>query len=149
MHLTRKSDYALRGLAFLASRPQGVAVSLAEIAETQGLPSSFLAKVFHKLNRDGVVTAVRGPGGGYTLARPPSSTTILQIIESVEGPRLHDRCLLWDRTCGEARACALHDHVKMFVPELVRVLAEISLAKYVDESASLEHAASTTTAATI
>jgi Rrf2 family iron-sulfur cluster assembly transcriptional regulator len=139
MHLTRKSDYALRGLAFLASRPQGVAVSLAEIAEAQGLPSRFLAKVFQKLNREGVVTAVRGPGGGYTLARPPSSTTILQIIESVEGPRLDDRCLLWDRPCGEARACALHDRVKMFVPELVRVLAEISLAKYVDESASLEH----------
>jgi Rrf2 family iron-sulfur cluster assembly transcriptional regulator len=124
-------------------------VSLAEIAEAQGLPSRFLAKVFQKLNREGVVTAVRGPGGGYTLTRPPSSTTILQIIESVEGPRLHDRCLLWDRPCGEAGACALHDHLKVLVPELVRVLAEMSLAKYVDESASLEHPASTTTVTTI
>src|SRR6266496_4123522 len=67
MQLTRESVYAIQGLAFLAQQPSGGAVALADVAATQNLPRSFLAKIFQKLARHGVLAAGRGPASGYVL----------------------------------------------------------------------------------
>ncbi|MBI3082393.1 MAG: Rrf2 family transcriptional regulator, partial [Gemmatimonadetes bacterium] len=71
MHLTRGSEYALRGLTVLASHPRGEAVSLADIAATQSTPAAYLAKVFQRLVRYGLLVAAPGRGHGYALARAP------------------------------------------------------------------------------
>ncbi|MCH8937355.1 MAG: Rrf2 family transcriptional regulator, partial [Gemmatimonadetes bacterium] len=64
MNLTRESEYALKGLAWLATHPPGDVVPLVEIAEVQQLPSTFLAKIFQKLARHGLLESDRGRGSG-------------------------------------------------------------------------------------
>lgn len=136
MHLTIASEYALRGLAFLATCPPGAVVALADIAEAQDLPSSFLAKIFQKLHRHGLIAAPRGRRCGYRLARSPASITIRQILEIVEGPHLQQRCLLWLEDCRDENPCHLHDRLKL-VPEIEWILDRITLAEYVDELGDL------------
>ena len=133
MHLTRESEYALRGLAFLASRDSSDVVSLAEIAAAQQLPRTFLAKIFQKLMPHGFITAQRGRGSGYALARPPSEITMRQIFEAVEGHQLHQQCLMWRQPCRDDQPCPLHRHVKDMVPQLEEILERITLADYVAE----------------
>ncbi len=133
MHLTRESEYALRGLAFLASCPPGAVVSLRDIAAGQDLPTTFLAKIFQKLTRHGFVTAQRGRGRGYFLSVPAHSITLRQILEAIEGPRLHHQCLLWPGDCRDEQPCPLHHRLRKFVPELQWILDHITLEEYVRE----------------
>jgi Rrf2 family protein len=144
MHLTRESEYALRGLVVLTSCPTGATLTLAEIAEAKNLPSTFLAKIFQKLARHGLVVAARGPGRGYTLARSPSSITIYDILESVEGPSLSQQCLLWNRRCADTDPCPLHHHVRVLLPKLDQILRHITLADYAEELTTLERQAQPT-----
>jgi len=135
MQLTRESEYALQGLAVLASHPVGDVIPLSRIAETQSLPTSFLAKIFQKLARHGLLSAGRGPGSGYALARPAASITLREILESVEGPEIFQHCLLW--TGREDRdPCPLHEYVAPALTALVARLESVTLDQY---AASSQH----------
>ncbi len=137
MHLTKESEYALRGLAFLATCPPGAVVALPDIAEAQALPSTLLAKIFEKLNRHGLIVAQRGRRQGYRLARSPAAITLRQILEIVEGPRLLQRCLLWHGDCRDENPCPLHHRLKSVVLEIEWILDRVTLAEYVDELGDL------------
>ncbi len=147
MQLTKGSEYALRGLAVLASHPLGEAVSLADIAATQSIPAAFLAKVFQRLVRHGILIAAPGRGNGYALARPPAEISVRQILEGVEGPRLFQHCLLWRSHRADSGPCPLHDHLKGFLSTLTVRLERISLADYAATSAPDAHCTPTASGA--
>lgn len=90
----------------LASVPDGEVRALSRIAESQQLPASFLAKIFQKLARQGLLSAARGPGSGYALARPATSITIREILEIVEGKerRRSSQTAVRDRSVGAKRS---------------------------------------------
>jgi Rrf2 family protein len=134
MQLTRESVYAIQGLAFLARQPSRGAVALADVAAAQNLPTSFLAKIFQKLARHGVLAAGRGRASGYVLTRSPDSITMREILVAVEGPGALQRCLLWSGLCDDEHPCPLHFRLGRFRPALESLLAGITLADYVTES---------------
>ncbi len=134
MNLTRESEYALKGLAVLAMRPVGDVVPLAEIAEVQQLPGTFLAKIFQKLARHGLLEADRGRGSGYMLRGAPSGIRIRDVLEAVEGPMALKRCLLWTGHCSETEPCPLHHRLEPFRTQLDQMLNEVTLAEYVEVS---------------
>lgn len=137
MQLTRDSEYALEGLAFLATMPDGVLVPLATVADARRLPASFLAKIFQRLARHGLLNADRGRCRGYGLARPPRSITIREVLEAVEGPRLLQRCLLWRAHCDDdLNPCPLHYRLKVLKPALASVLETTTLAEHAGGFAS-------------
>ncbi len=84
MKLSAKGRYAVIALADLASIESTRPITLAEIAERQEISLSYLEQLFAKLRRHGVVKGVRGPGGGYSLARSASQTSIADIILAVD-----------------------------------------------------------------
>lgn len=127
MRLTRESEYALLGLAFVASRPSGEVVPLAEIAAARRLPRTFLAKTFQKLARHGLLVAHRGPGRGYALARHPAGISLREVLEAIEGPELFSRCLFWSTHCTDTNPCLLHQHLRGLVPEVSSVLERLTL----------------------
>lgn len=138
MHLTKKSKYALLGLAYLVSRDRGTTVPLAEVAEAQALPATFLAKIFQELARHGVLEADRGRGSGYMLSRPPAEVRVREVVEAVEGPMALKQCLLWSNDCGEEDPCPLHYRLEQFHAQLDDVLNEITLADYADKTAHVK-----------
>ncbi len=134
MNLTRESEYALKGLARLATYPVGTTVPMAEIAAEQQLPTSFLAKIFQKLARHGLLDAERGRGSGYMLSREPAGIGVREILEAVEGPMALNHCLLWSGHCNDSEPCPLHHRLKPFRSQLVQMLNELTLAEYVEVS---------------
>jgi Rrf2 family protein len=136
MRLTRETEYALRGLIALARRPRGTAVPLSGLAGADDLPASFLAKIFQKLARHGIVQARRGAGRGYTLAIAPEAVTVLEVIEAVEGSDYLDRCLFWGGRCGGSNPCLLHDRWASLKPQLQALLEGTTLADLTATSAS-------------
>ena len=84
MKLSTKGRYAMVALADLAlAKPEDL-VSLAEISKRQDISLAYLEQLFVKLRRAGLVEAVRGPGGGYRLARIPSEIRVSEVMEAVE-----------------------------------------------------------------
>ncbi|EKD49687.1 MAG: transcriptional regulator, BadM/Rrf2 family [uncultured bacterium] len=86
MKLTKKSDYGVRGLIYLARKPEKKTVLTSEVSEAQNIPQSFLNKIFQKLAKAGILRSYRGYGGGFSLAKRPSEITLRRIIEVLEGP---------------------------------------------------------------
>ena len=86
MKLSRASTYALHALAYLAEQGEERPVASHDIARARGIPERFLLKVLKPLADRGILQSLKGPRGGYRLARPVSKITILEVIETVEGP---------------------------------------------------------------
>ena len=84
MKLSTKGRYAMVALADLALARPGDRVSLAEVSKRQDISLPYLEQLFVKLRRAGLVEAVRGPGGGYRLARSPDAIRVSEVLEAVE-----------------------------------------------------------------
>lgn len=111
MKLSTKGRYAVMALVDLASHDGSRPVSLADIAERQEISLSYLEQLFAKLRRGGLVSSVRGPGGGYLLAHPAGETRISDIILAVDEPIRATRCMPGQPLgCrGNQSRCQTHD----------------------------------------
>jgi Rrf2 family protein len=107
LRISRKIDYGLRAMIYLASIPADDIVPFREIARQMVVPEDFLAKILKTLVDQGLVRSTRGPHGGYALARPASDISFLEVIEAVEGPIALNVCLDGDDACGKASACTM------------------------------------------
>lgn len=127
MELTRKGEYAIRGILFLARQPKGKLSLAGEIADASGVPKTFLAKILQDFTKVGLVNSFRGTGGGFTLARPPDSITLREVVEAVEGPVLPNRCLIDAGSCERDASCLVHPVWKRVRDEIVRILDGVTI----------------------
>ena len=86
MRLTRASQYAIYALVYMASQKENHPVASHVAAKAQGIPERFLLKVLKPLVSARVLMSIKGPNGGYRLARQPNEITMLEILEAVDGP---------------------------------------------------------------
>jgi len=86
MKLTRASSYALHAVAFMAQQQTKRPVASHHIADARGIPERFLLKVLKPLVTARVLRSIKGPNGGYELARPADEISLLEILEAVDGP---------------------------------------------------------------
>ena len=84
MKLSTKGRYAMVALAELALQPEGTRMSLTDLSERQKISLPYLEQLFVKLRRAELVESVRGPGGGYMLARPSSEIRVAEILAAVD-----------------------------------------------------------------
>ncbi|PWE17298.1 Rrf2 family transcriptional regulator [Marinicauda salina] len=123
MKLSTKGRYAVMAMVDLADSAADRPVPLADIASRQAISLSYLEQLFAKLRRADIVHAVRGPGGGYQLARPAADTRVADIMLAVEEPVDVTRCRNGAKGCMEnGRRCATHDlwdelgrHIHLFL----------------------------------
>jgi Rrf2 family iron-sulfur cluster assembly transcriptional regulator len=99
MILSTKGRYAVMAMVDLAAQKTSGPVTLAAIAERQEIPLAYLEQIFAKLKRAGIVSSVRGPGGGYKLGKPVDMLTIAEIVLASEESIKMTRC------DGEIKAC--------------------------------------------
>ncbi|MEI4261993.1 Rrf2 family transcriptional regulator [Roseovarius sp. D0-M9] len=84
MKLSTKGRYAMVALSDIALQPEGTLVTLGEVSRRQSISLPYLEQLFVKLRRADLVTSVRGPGGGYRLARPTSEIRVSEILAAVD-----------------------------------------------------------------
>jgi len=130
VRLTKETEYAIVGLALLAEAGEGAVLPVSEIAESGNLPPRFLAGVFHRLARSGLVVARRGPGEGCRLARPAEEITLADVVRAVEGADALGQCLLWRGHCAEGEHCPLHPWLRRSVEAVRQALEDTSLSDF-------------------
>jgi Rrf2 family protein len=129
MKLTKKGEYAIRCVLYLAGQTPGTLHSRREIAQAMDIPDPFLSKVANFLVTAGLVSVVQGPRGGYQLARPASELTLLEVIEAVEGEINLNECLIGDEVCGFQPGCPVHRVWVKAQKEMKKALSSASFAE--------------------
>ncbi len=130
MKLSTKGRYAVMALVDLASQSDGRPVALADIAERQEISLSYLEQLFAKLRRGGLVRSVRGPGGGYLLARSADDTRVSDAILAVDEPIRATRCKTGSSAgCRSNKSrCLTHDLWEELGNQIHVFLSSVSLA---------------------
>lgn len=129
MRLSTKGRYAVMAMVDLARNSKGQPVALADIAERQEISLSYLEQLFAKLRRAGLVKSVRGPGGGYLLARTVDATRISDIILAVDEPIRATRCSPASATgcLTDKSRCLTHDLWEELGNQIHLYLSSVSL----------------------
>lgn len=130
LSLSKKTDYALLALSYLARSQPSRAVNAREIAERYDIPPELLAKILQKLARASVVVSTPGPTGGYHLARPAEEISIGSVVELIDGLPAITRCMKTAQNdCGQLQKCTIRTPLARLNALLVRMLDSISLAE--------------------
>jgi len=120
--LTQTSEYALRAAVFLAARSDASPASAHEIAKSVRVPVGYLQKILRMLSRHDILTAQRGSGGGFALAKVPSAISVLDVLRATDSqPARIERCPLGIK--GHTRLCSLH---RMLDAEIARAESTFS-----------------------
>ena len=129
MQLSTKGRYAVMAMTELAGREGARATPLAQIAQRQQISQPYLEQLFARLRRRGLVLSVRGPGGGYRLARPAGELSVADVVTAVDEPLRATRCASEGVGCmrGGVR-CLTHDLWEETGRQIEDYLASVSLA---------------------
>lgn len=131
MQITRQADYALRAMLYLARLDSNQRAATNQIAGTQKIPPSFLAKIISQLSIAGLIHTSRGARGGVALARPAEEISVLEVVEAIDGPITLNECTLNEAACVFGEECPIHDIWCESQTELVDKLRTTTFASFV------------------
>lgn len=107
--ISTTSEYALRALSYLASQGDGNSVLGRDLARAADVPANYLSKILLSLRRAGLVSTVRGTGGGYRLRRAPQRIRLSQVVDLFDGPDHREGCVLGrHHECDDDHGCSAH-----------------------------------------
>ncbi len=130
MQISRKSDYALRAMVYVAAWEDDKICSINEISEAEKVPREYLAKILKELSLQGFLHSYKGINGGYRLARPREEVTFLSILEGMQGKVAVNECV---RSCSPVSClkkpnCAIHGFWLAEQERVVESLGSVNLA---------------------
>ena len=130
MQITRQADYAIRAMLYIAKLKPDERASTINIAKEQHIPSSFLAKIISQLSISGLLHTSRGAKGGVMLAKDPTEITLLDVVESIDGPITLNECSTPDGNCTLSTECPIKDVWCDAQEELVKRLRNTNFATF-------------------
>ena len=131
MRLTTKGRFAVTAMIDLALRGEDGPVALAGVSERQKISLSYLEQLFGKLRRHKLVDSVRGPGGGYCIARPLDRVTVADIIRAVDEQLDATQCG-GRENCHDEHRCMTHDLWSTLNAKMYEYLSSVTLADLVE-----------------
>lgn len=128
---SRQCEYAVQAIVYLAKKPQGEMTSIKEISNTLKIPYHFTAKILQDLVYEGLLSSLKGPTGGFGLARSAKEISLLNIVEAVDGIKVLNSCVMGFSDCGDNNPCAAHRHWKamrdtIYKKMLTKTIAELA-----------------------
>jgi Rrf2 family iron-sulfur cluster assembly transcriptional regulator len=141
IRISTRGRYALRAMVDLARHGDNGPVSRQSISERQEISADYVAQIFRSLQAAGLVEGVKGPGGGYRLARDAATITAADVIQAVEGPVALVHCALPgpndEPACERVDGCVTHLLWKQLSQAMTDVLASVSLEDLADQADQL------------
>lgn len=129
--ITQTTEYALRAVVHLAQRPAGEPASALEISKATRAPIGYLQKILRMLAKHNILTAQRGSGGGFSLAKVPSAISVLDVMRATDnGLARIERCPLGIK--GHTSLCSLHRLLDNEIAHAERIFAGTSIADLTD-----------------
>lgn len=138
MKISTKGHYAVQAMVDLATQPRDFPVSLSSISLRQDISLSYLEQLFFKLRKAKLVKSVRGPGGGYLLAKVPSDVTIGEIFSAVDENIILTDCLEDTKICSKTQKCVTQLLWRNVSESLQKTLFSITLNEVCSEAGFVE-----------
>lgn len=143
LRLSKRTEYGLMAVQFMAGQPAGSALSVAEISNSCRIPEGLLSKILQVLRKEGLVSATRGPGGGYQLDRSPSEVSFLQFVNIFEERVSVVECATGGASgCAQFHVCDLRSPLLALNDKLSGWLEQLTLDDVFEPQASNIHPAS-------
>jgi len=128
LRFTKRADYGLMAIHYIAVQDDLGSVSAKRIAEEFAIPPEIMAKILQRLAKQGLIVSQNGPKGGYALSRRPAEITVGEVIRALEGPINIVSCLE-DSDCPQIERCSLRRPVHKIQAAISHVLDTMSLAE--------------------
>lgn len=136
LRFTKRADYGLMAVHFIATHGDEGAVSAKRISEEFHIPSERLAKILQRLAKKKLIASHNGPKGGYVLARRPAEITVGQVVRALEGPVRVVSCMSEQDDCPQFARCNLRGPVQKIQASISHVLDSMTLAELGAEPAT-------------
>lgn len=131
--LRRNTDYALRLVVHLAHHYGDGAASTRVLAEQEDVPYTLACKLMQQLHGARLVASSMGPRGGFRLSRPPADISLLEVIETIQGPMRLNRCLMSEAGCPRSGTCPVRGKIGELQGQMRQYLAGVVLADLVQD----------------
>jgi Rrf2 family protein len=129
--ISQTSEYALRAIVFLGNEG-GIPQTTAQISAATKAPSSYLSKVMQKLNQQGIVGSQRGLHGGFTIKKPLTELTILDVVNAVDPIQRIKECPLGNRAHAK-NLCPLHSTMDAMMAQAEETLRNVTIDNLLEE----------------
>ena len=121
-------EYGIRAMVHLADYAVGTRVLARDVSEKENIPGPFLGTVFQTLVKAGLLTSSKGPGGGFSLARPANEISLLDVRAAIDGIRDLEGCAVGLAECSDEQRCPLHDSWQPIREQITTYLSGTTLA---------------------
>ncbi len=135
LRLTKKADYGLMALKYLAEHPHSPALSAKDIAEAYHIPPQLLAKILQRLAKVGLVRSTAGMNGGYALQREAAGITVFEVILAVDGQQFLTACTSGSRPCDLTESCTIKEPMARVNESIMELLKGIRIGDLVERDA--------------
>jgi Rrf2 family protein len=140
LRLTKKADYGLMALKYLAEHPETPSVSAKDIADTYGIPAQLLAKVLQRLAKVGLLRSHAGMNGGYGLSKSARVITAFEVIHAIDGPLFITSCTKGAKSCDLEPNCTVKEPLARVNESIADVLRRITVYDLVDHETAISRA---------
>jgi Rrf2 family protein len=132
MQISKKSDYALRSMIYVAAWNNEKNCSINEIAAAENIPRGYLAKILRELLLQGLLQSFKGINGGYKLAKSRKDITFLNVVESMQGKIAVNGCIRHSKEnyCRGKNRCAMHSFWNDEQDRVIKALGSVNLASF-------------------
>jgi Rrf2 family protein len=127
LRLTKKADYGLMALKYLAEQADAGARSAKDIAEAYHIPPPLLAKILQTLAKAGLLVSHAGTNGGYALSRPAKEISAFEVIRAIDGPLFITSCITIHGACDLAGHCTIKEPLRKVNDSIKALLSGIRL----------------------
>lgn len=141
LRLTKKADYGLMALKYLAEHPETPSVSAKDIADTYGIPSQLLAKVLQRLAKVGLLRSHAGINGGYALSKDARTISAFEVIRAIDGPLFITSCTKGSKGCEVEPTCTVKEPLARVNESIADVLKNITVYDLVDDETAASRTA--------
>jgi Rrf2 family protein len=133
LKLTKKADYGLMALKYLAEHPESAALSAKDIADAYGIPAQLLAKILQRLTKTGLLRSHAGMNGGYALSRDARQISAFEVIHAIDGPLFITSCTKGAHGCDLTPSCTIKEPLARVNETIAGVLKSISIHDLADQ----------------
>ncbi len=131
---SKKCEYGLQAVLFLAAKDPGQIISADEIAKKLNIPKEFVSKILQNLTESGIVLSKKGKSGGFALAKDPGKIRMIDIVAAIDGLGIFNSCVLGFPKCSPEHPCPLHEKWGALRTNAYNMLTEETLDKLKDKT---------------
>jgi Rrf2 family protein len=122
---SKACEYAIRAVLYIAIKSiDGSKLSIKEIAKEIDSPEPFTAKILQALSREGIISSIKGPNGGFYLPLKSKPIPLAAIVKAIDGEDVLHSCALGLKECSDKFPCPIHDDIKTYKARLRQVMNE-------------------------